>query len=706
MIKILEINQLITGIIFVIFGIIILFQAKDKKIKYTLAGMIFTTAGWEFCYAKWIPLTNNHDQSLFWIRVLSIFSTLIPIFYYHWVLVLLKLDKQYKKSIIFFYIVGGIMELFVFHPWYIRDVVPTAGYLFWPKAGWLYTLYIIFVYSGLIIYSVFLLFKDFFNSKGIRRERDRYVILGTIIGFGGGATNFFLWFGNNIWDNFSWLPLGSILVVVYPIMFTYSIIKHNLMDIKLVLRSSTVYIAEAGTIIFIVILLNKLFLFLHFETTFIMPIIVTILLLYSGKIQKFYFKLANKYFFSSLYDSREFINDLSDKLGSTLDLEKVYALLFTIFTKYFHPNAFAIYRIDDDNKINNYIVNFYKGFSNEKVNNIALDKYILKNYLYQNIPIIVEEIENKKLPEESQKIINQLKQNDIELISPLNVKDKTIGLLVFSGKKSKDMYNKEDIEVLKVLNSQIALAMENAILFYDINEKNKRLNELLYMKSDFLRVVSHQLNTPISVMRYALSSVEENYLPLKESMNFAKKGLERISSTIDDFIYAYQLEGKTMTMNIGKVDIFTIVKNVAEEKKDLVKAQYKKIDIKIIKKEDNIPEVLCDKNKISQVISIILSNSVFYTKEGTITIKFENKDNKFLKILFTDTGIGIKDDEKKNLFKKFIRSENAQLMQPDGSGLGLYIAKKILKGNNGELRLEETKVGLGSTFSLQLPIAK
>lgn len=236
-----------------------------------------------------------------------------------------------------------------------------------------------------------------------------------------------------------------------------------------------------------------------------------------------------------------------------------------------------------------------------------------------------------------------------------------------------------------------------------INEKNKFLEELLNMKTEFLRVVNHQLNTPLSIMRNAFAMVEEKAITPEKGFGYAKSGLERISDTISDFWEAYELEGVKMKMNKSKTDLEKIVNTLIEEKKKLPAIDERKLEIKVEAPKFKIPEVYCDSQKMVHVISNLLDNAVFYTEKGSVTVSYE-KSPKVLKIKITDTGMGIVPQNKEKLFQKFSRGQGAVTMKPDGSGLGLFIARKIIEGNDGQIGAESKGEGKGSTFYFTIPI--
>lgn len=239
-----------------------------------------------------------------------------------------------------------------------------------------------------------------------------------------------------------------------------------------------------------------------------------------------------------------------------------------------------------------------------------------------------------------------------------------------------------------------------------IREKNKYLKELLEMKTDFLRVVNHQLNTPLSVMRgYFSMMMEENY-PVDKAIPSIKVGLDRISQTVADFWDAYELEGERMKMEPQKVDITSVVDRFLLEKQKLKLAVERRLTLSVEKPNFKVPPVWCDLKKIAHVISNLLDNAVFYTEHGSVTVHYELVGDNYLKVNVKDTGSGISQADSKKLFKKFSRGSGASGLHPDGSGLGLYIARKIIGGNFGEMTYFSDDKSKGSTFSFTLPIYK
>ena len=161
--------------------------------------------------------------------MLSIGSTFIPIFFIHWIFALFNLYKKKEGVLIGGYLITLFFLSFIFSPLYIKEITPQLSFLWWPQAGTVYSLYIIFGYLGMVGYGSYVLINLYHRVSGSLREQIKYILLAIIVGFGGGITNFPLWYGIHI------PPYGNFLVFLYPFILAYIMLKHRLMDIKIIL---------------------------------------------------------------------------------------------------------------------------------------------------------------------------------------------------------------------------------------------------------------------------------------------------------------------------------------------------------------------------------------------------------------------------------------------------------------------------------------
>jgi signal transduction histidine kinase len=216
-------NAFIAGLL----GIVVILKNRKDIINKLFFGLSFSVVLWSLSYWQWMS-ADNFSSALFWSRILSIGSLFIPIFYFHWIIAFAGLNKRKQRLIKSIYAVVFIFLLFSFSNYFIKGVEPKHIFSFWPVPGILYNLYLIFIYFGLTAYSLFILGRQYKVSSGEKKQSIKYIIIGSLIGFGGGATNFFLWYNIPIY------PYGNILGSVYPIVFAIATFKYGLFNIKVI----------------------------------------------------------------------------------------------------------------------------------------------------------------------------------------------------------------------------------------------------------------------------------------------------------------------------------------------------------------------------------------------------------------------------------------------------------------------------------------
>lgn len=231
-------------------------------------------------------------------------------------------------------------------------------------------------------------------------------------------------------------------------------------------------------------------------------------------------------------------------------------------------------------------------------------------------------------------------------------------------------------------------------------EKEKELND---MKSRFVTMASHEFRTPLSTILSSVSLISK--YKLDDEHDKRQKHVERIKSAVtnmtlilNDFLSAGKLEEGKVTNNPIETNIVTIVKEIASELSNLLKAN-QKIQYNHVGDEC----VWIDKQFFRNIIINLLSNAIKFSPENSnIIINTKVFDEKF-EIAVKDSGIGIPEEEKKNLFERFFRAKNASNIQ--GTGLGLNIVSKYIEELKGTIRFE-SELNVGTTFYITLPVSK
>jgi signal transduction histidine kinase len=228
------------------------------------------------------------------------------------------------------------------------------------------------------------------------------------------------------------------------------------------------------------------------------------------------------------------------------------------------------------------------------------------------------------------------------------------------------------------------------------------------VKTEFVSLAAHQLRTPLAGIKWTLETVleekDEANLP-EEIVDFIKKAAEaneRMVSLVNELLNVTRIEEGRYVYDPKNVNMKKVVEASLKEHKEEI--ERKGIKFSLSQPEKDISFVKADEEKLTVVVQNFLDNALKYTKEGEISLKLEElKEEKKIKVSVSDTGVGIPEEEKIKIFNKFVRGENVQRMDTEGSGLGLFISKNIIEAHKGEIGFD-SKEGGGSTFFFTLPI--
>lgn len=728
-------TSLINAIVATVFGLFVYFQNRKRLINKVFALLTFGLAVWTYSYWIWL-LMEDMATALFWSRMLNFGATLVPVFYLHWILVLLNLHKKRKKVLIISYLITLFFLLFSFSPFYIKGVKSILFFPYWPQAGFLYICYLILGWGGMVGYGFYQLLKAQKTAVGYKRAQIRYLILGSIIGFAGGATNFPLMFGFSIFP-----PFGNPLVAFYPLIFAYAIVKYRLMDIRVAIGRTAIYLFSFLSVIGIsfslVFLNNRLVQPISFNV--LGPLIIVIAVLLFQFFFRFFEKLASRYFYYTFYSYQKVISDLGKELSKILDLKRLSSLIVDTLIKTMQLDRTVVLMREESG---HYAILRNIGFKEENGISLVRDNFLTKYLERTKKPLVYEELflaqKETVLKEEKEnleKLQENMKRIEANLCLPLFREDKIIGIIVLGKKISGDPYSQEDLELLTALSTQASIALENARLYSEIedlsqnlqekvNQQTKELEEAYQIekkahqelkkldeaKTQFIMATQHHLRTPLTIMKgYVSMLLEGDYGKInqraKEKLFFFQQSTEKLINLVNDFLDISQFRVGKGVLKLEKVKIKDLVNEIIKELKS--EARSKGIYLKL-EKLGPLPFIQADPRKLKEAIYNIVDNGVKYTEKGGITINIKEqrtKNEKTLLIEIEDTGIGMEEEEINTLFKEtFERSKGAKRLYTLGRGIGLYIASNIIKAHRGRIWAESSGKDKGSTFYIELPV--
>ncbi len=268
------------------------------------------------------------------------------------------------------------------------------------------------------------------------------------------------------------------------------------------------------------------------------------------------------------------------------------------------------------------------------------------------------------------------------------------GILGYRLNKStkNEVYQREQIE-------QLASGLEKA---------NDQLKVLDKMKSEFVSIASHQLRSPLTAIRgYSSMLLEGSFgqLPAKaqEAVDHINEASRFMASSVEDYLNVSRIQAGNMKYEYSDFNLNDLAQRVAEDTKQI--AEKKGLLLRFESELSKTGIVHADTGKTRQVIDNLLNNSLKYTPKGTITL-FVHDDVKLKKVYvdISDTGIGMKPHTLENIFGKFERADNANEVNVTGTGLGLYIARKMTREMGGEVTASSEGEGKGSLFRIELPL--
>ena len=289
------------------------------------------------------------------------------------------------------------------------------------------------------------------------------------------------------------------------------------------------------------------------------------------------------------------------------------------------------------------------------------------------------------------------------LAVPLIDGDELVGGLVVLSKQA-GTFPERGVNLLHTFAVQSILAIRNARLYEEIEEKGRQLARADKHKSEFLANMSHELRTPLNaILGYTELILDEIYgeIPDKivEVLTRLEKNGRHLLSLINDVLDLSKIEAGRFTLTLGDYSLTELIQTVNTSLESL--AAEKNLELKTVLPE-KLPIGRGDDQRLTQVLLNLVGNAIKFTEEGEIAIEARAEDDCFI-VSVSDTGPGIAEENLHTVFTEFLQVDGSSTKQKGGTGLGLAIAKKIVEMHGGQIWVNST-VGSGSTFSFSIPV--
>jgi signal transduction histidine kinase len=576
------------------------------------------------------------------------------------------------------------------------------------------------LYAAGLAFTIFAIAYGLFHglkySKGIKRRQ--LVVIGIGLAISVPLVLLLSFVIPVITGNFFITEFGITPLIILVISLYYSVVRYGLFDIRrAVMRTvayalslfviSAIYYSVAYIVSMLISRGNTS------STVSVSPyniILALILAFIFQPVRNFFEKISNGIFYKYSYNTDDFFAKLnktltittdlrnllertSEEIGNTLKSERVFFFINTFDGHYISAGTQGHKQLPKNDAIQ------------------------LGECEDANDDVIVS-----SLLEDNDSVHRLMLRNRIELVLRLRQSNRILGYLCLGYRKTSE-YTYRDIRVLSTIADGLAIAIQNALSIQevkDINEHlqqrinaatkelrttNEQLQRLDKAKDEFVSMASHQLRTPLTSIKGYLSMILDGDVghindQMRQMLNNAFMSSERMVHLINDFLNMSRIQTGRFIIEKTMVDLSKVISQEIGSLQPTAIAHGTKF---IYDQPTDFPLVYVDESKIRQVIMNFADNAIFYSKSGTeIDIILEH-DKDMISFMVKDHGIGVPESEKAQLFTKFFRASNARTQRPDGTGVGLYLAKRIVDTHKGKIIFESTE-GKGSTFGFCIPI--
>lgn len=623
-----------------------------------------------------------------------------------------------------------------------------------PNNGEGYPLYLILLVLTLVMCFLLAAYRYSFAEEVEKRQL-------LIIAMGFGTTVVLAIMTNLViprTTNLSELPLlGPYTLIPFIFSAAISVVRYKFLDIRVVVGTTLYYLILAilpyVSFLFSITILQSIFNNRLTVSANVFAIIVAMIFVYTFKAyDDFFKKQVNNRLINPGYDYIKVVDKFNKSISTEIEVSEIAKETLNTINQTLRPE-FAMLKVT---KLEDYHIE-RKHERVEKTNpnlRYNIDQETLDILLEfwkenDNEMLITDELKIKIKTNDPnisplKEIIADFERRGIRLIAPITPRKETVGLLVLGEKKEGSLYTQQDTDLIDSLANTVGLAITRSLFYQEVKELNEslqqkvdeatsdlksqnaslelaltRIEKIRQQEQDMLDVMGHELRTPITIVRNAISilkmAVDKGQMLDEEKYkSYVQKALEatkREMALIETMLAATKIDANRVQINLEKVDLIDVANSSLDAHGE--NAKDRGLELTFTKPEGEW-NAYADRVRIQEILDNFVSNAVKYTMEGKVEIILDETDpnpegEPMLRLRVKDTGIGIPEEDIEKLGRKFFRArqyikESAQgaVVRPGGTGLGLYVSFELVQIMGGQVIIE-SEVGVGSTFGFTIP---
>ncbi len=515
------------------------------------------------------------------------------------------------------------------------------------------------------------------------------------------------------------VELSPLYTFIFDCIIAYAIISQGLFGIRVIVARSTAYVLTVGLFIVLYssIVLGVSSLLADREgvslnAQIIYTVSALLLAFAFTNIKNFFDKFTNRLFFRDAYNPQVFLDDLNQVLVTKMQLEPLLRAAQKVISRHLQLASAG------------FIVN---EVSSKQVRLIGPAGWLEPQFaaaINTYMSTAHRVVATAMLTDEHDELLQLLESHDVALVvklsSSMETANRNLGYMLLGPKRSGQLYTGEDMKLLSIIANELVIAIENSFKFDEIqafnqtlqervdeatrklrasNEKLKKLDET---KDEFVSMASHQLRTPLTSVKGYLSMVLEGdggelNTTQRQMLTQSFASSQRMVYLISGLLNLSRLNTGKFVIESGPVDLRDVVAAEIDQLRETAKARELTLTYE---PPENFPTLMLDETKIHQVVMNFMDNAIYYTPPGGKVSIVLRETATAIEFRVKDSGIGVSREVQRHLFTKFYRADNARRMRPDGTGLGLFMAKKIVVAQGGAI-LFESEVDKGSMFGFR-----
>ena len=627
----------------------------------------------------------------YWTRMFNIGSIFIMPTGLHLILYLTRSDQErFKKLLLKIVYLLSFLLLIVNYMGLFVDGWSRIGWKYSPRPNLFYECYLI----DLIVisfYSIYLVFNAYIiNNHPYERRQYKYVFIACGVLVALGLPNMLLSF------NYRFYPLGGIGSLLFTSIIAYAIVRHQIMDIQVIIRKSIVYasltLAISGIYALVVGVITAVLdtgIFLAHEWVFnglAGAIIAAVFLPLRTRIQY----LVDRIFFKEKYNYRQMLKAFSEQLTSILEVDMLSEMLITRIMETMHIDRGCMLLLNNEKDV--FEVSFLKGMGPDRPIGAPCGRdAALVRWLEKHRRIFILDENSAVAP---------ISIGEGVIISiPLISRGKLIGMMNLGRKLSEDMYTSDDLELLTTLSNHAAIALENATLSVQMRmlEKNLYQTDKLTALGTFASSIAHEIKNPLVSIKTFCQLVSRKFGDVKfvEKFNsIVPAEIERLEGVLGQMLDFGKLSGASLSP--------VRVERVIDGLISLIRHETFRQNVRIIRSYgEDVPSIMASEEQLKQVFMNLVLNAIQAMPGGgeirlsTARVTAGNAAA-CVEIRVADNGCGIPKESIDKLFKPFFTTK------PNGTGLGLSITRKIIREHGGSIEVESAP-GKGTIFTVRIP---